>query len=154
MGSGKACEDCGTTDGALLYRSGKMAKCVDCQHFANLKNKKTGGGLSFDRAAFVAWKRESPDRRICVYCGLTPGELYELDIVNPRTKRRYETLGVDRIDNSRPYDLDNLAPCCPLCNQIKSQLLTYGEMMSLGPHVRAIWVARLDRSRQGVVAAL
>lgn len=130
----------------MLYRSGKMKKCHDCQNYANLATKKTGGGLNFSREEFVAWKRGSPQHRRCAYCGIDSARLYGLNLLNPSNKGRYEAIGIDRIDNNRPYNLDNLVACCPLCNQIKSQLLTYDEMIALGPQVRGIWDARTARS--------
>jgi hypothetical protein len=90
---------------------------------------------------------QSPERRRCVYCGIDSAQLYSLNVLNPRTKRRYEVIGVDRIDNDQPYDLANLVPCCPLCNQIKSQLLSYEEMRTVGSEVRRLWDARLTRIR-------
>ncbi len=120
-----------------------MKRCYDCQNYFNLSTKKTGGDVNFNRDEFVEWKRASADRRRCAYCGIDSEQLYTLDIVNPRNSRRYEVIGVDRIDNSEPYDLSNLVPCCPLCNQIKSQLLAYDEMISLGAQLRGLWDARL-----------
>ena len=35
----------------------------------------------------------------CFYCGVA-----------------IETIGLDRIDNSRGYEIDNVVPCCPICN--------------------------------------
>jgi 5-methylcytosine-specific restriction endonuclease McrA len=130
-----------------------MSRCHDCQHFANLTTKATGGGVEFTRQAFVEWKRVGPERRKCVYCGINGEELYELNIVNPRTKKRLEVIGVDRRDNQLAYRLDNLDPCCPLCNQIKSQLLTPSEMHALGPHLRKLWQARLVELRARAEAA-
>jgi len=40
----------------------------------------------------------------CYYCGKQP--------IN----------GIDRLDSSKGYGLDNCVPCCSLCNQIKSKL--------------------------------
>jgi 5-methylcytosine-specific restriction endonuclease McrA len=130
-----------------------MSRCHDGQHFANLATKATGGGVGFTRQAFVEWKRVGPERRKCVYCGINGEELYELNIVNPRTKKRLEVIGVDRRDNQLAYRLDNLDPCCPLCNQIKSQLLTPSEMHALGPHLRKLWQARLVELRARAEAA-
>lgn len=31
-----------------------------------------------------------------------------------------ETIGLDRIDSSKPYEDGNVEPCCPKCNQMKS----------------------------------
>jgi 5-methylcytosine-specific restriction endonuclease McrA len=120
-----------------------MTRCYDCQHYANLVKKATGGGVEFTRDEFVAWKREADSRRECIYCGLDGERLYALNVVNPRTKKRFEVIGVDRRDNALPYRLDNIDPCCPLCNQIKSQLLTTAEMEILGPRLREFWEARL-----------
>ena len=35
-----------------------------------------------------------------------------------------KTIGVDRINSSTGYDLDNLVPCCSRCNWMKSDLST------------------------------
>ena len=37
-------------------------------------------------------------------------------------------LGLDRKDNSRGYIIDNVVPCCRVCNDIKGKNLTYEEM--------------------------
>jgi hypothetical protein len=79
-----------------------MRLCIDCQHFDNLTKKVTGGGVLFTREEFLAWKRADPSRRVCVYCGLDASRLYALGLVNPRTKKRFEVIGVDRIDNEEP----------------------------------------------------
>lgn len=138
-----ACKDCGTEDSTLQYRSGKMERCYDCQNFENLKNKATGGGVLFSREDFVAWKRAEPSRRLCTYCGISAPQLFRLGIKNSRTKKVYESIGVDRRDNSRPYELSNLVPCCGPCNAIKSSILTDQEMSQLGPVLRQLWNARL-----------
>lgn len=39
----------------------------------------------------------------CVYCG---------DII--------ETIGLDRIDSAKGYELENIQPCCTFCNSMKS----------------------------------
>lgn len=121
-----------------------MPRCYDCQNFLNLTRKATGGGVQFTREDFLAWKvgRE----RACTYCGITADALYELAIVNPRNKRRYESIGVDRIDNSVPYSLENIIPCCGPCNAVRGGVLTHEEMRTLGSSLRQIWAARLAGS--------
>ena len=120
-----------------------MGLCIDCQHYMNLTKKQTGGGVYFTREEFLAWKRESAERRLCGYCGIGSDQLFDLNVLNPRNKKRFEVIGVDRIDNAKPYRLDNITPCCPLCNGIKSAVLTHEEMLELGPHLRQIWDRRL-----------
>lgn len=136
------CSDCKTTDPALLYASRKMPRCHDCQHYYNLKTKATGGGVEFTREQFLEWRRQ-PGHRACKYCQITSADLSRLAILNVRTKRPYEVIGVDRRDNAKPYALDNLVPCCAPCNGIKSGLLTESEMETLGPVLAGIWQARL-----------
>lgn len=52
----------------------------------------------------------------CYYCGKKPSEStdnYSAGVI------AYN--GLDRIDNSRGYTLDNVRPCCPMCNFIKNR---------------------------------
>lgn len=140
--SQKPCKDCLTTDPTLHYRSGKMPRCKDCQNYANLLSKTTGGGVTFSRHEFVEWKRGQD--RVCHYCGLAEMELVHLGVVNVRTKRIMETIGVDRVDNTRNYSLDNIVLCCGPCNAIKSSILSSEEMLLLGPHIQEVWIRRLN----------
>lgn len=119
-----------------------MPRCKDCQNYANLLTKSTGGGVTFGRGEFVEWKRAQ--RRRCHYCGLDEKDLVHLGVVNVRTKRVMETIGVDRLDNLRNYSLDNIVLCCGPCNAIKSSILSSEEMRLLGPHIREIWTRRLS----------
>lgn len=33
-----------------------------------------------------------------------------------------KTIGIDRIDNKKPYELNNCRPCCTICNKMKMNL--------------------------------
>lgn len=138
-----ACTDCGNDDPQLRYRSGKMPRCYDCQNYFNLSMKRTGGGVLFSRPEFVAWKRATPERRFCVYCGIDGPTLYSLGVVNVRNGRVYESIGVDRLDNTLPYSLDDIVPCCGVCNAIKGGILTFAEMKRLGSVLGELWSRRL-----------
>ncbi len=48
---------------------------------------------------------ESYWKKPCFYCG-----------------DKIETIGLDRIDNSKGYTLDNIVPCCKTCNNMKKDL--------------------------------
>ena len=52
----------------------------------------------------------------CIYCGDEP-----------------EQYGIDRVDNSRGYEPDNIVPCCLSCNKAKSK------------HTTEEWMARMER---------
>lgn len=59
-------------------------------------------GYSFDlsQSEFLAFWKKS-----CHYCG---------NIIN--------TIGLDRIDNSQGYSIENVVPCCTACNIMKHTL--------------------------------
>jgi 5-methylcytosine-specific restriction endonuclease McrA len=120
-----------------------MTRCYDCQNYLNLTTKKTGGGVHFTREEFVAWKRGNVQNRRCAYCGIDSQRLYALRIVNVRTKRSDESIGVDRRDNELPYDLANLVSCCGPCNAIKGSILSDSEMRETGAVLTRLWQARL-----------
>jgi hypothetical protein len=49
-----------------------------------------------------------------------------------------ETIGLDRICSSKPYQLDNIEPCCATCNRIKSDMTTedlYKHLEKIRKHV-------------------
>jgi 5-methylcytosine-specific restriction endonuclease McrA len=131
-----------------------MTRCYDCQNYLNLTTKRTGGGVQFSREQFITWKRSSPERRKCSYCGIDSAGLQKLGAVNVRTKRPYESIGVDRLDNSKPYTLDNIVPCCGACNAIKGSILTDAEMREVGKVLAKLWTARVtaEHARSHVIA--
>jgi len=55
------------------------------------------------------------------------------------------TISLDRLDNARGYEPDNVVPCCALCNYARRDQFTPDEMRRyVGPAIRAI---RLERGR-------
>lgn len=54
----------------------------------------------------------------CFYCGCEPTQ--ERDM--PRCNGVYTYNGIDRIDNSKGYTIDNVVPCCSLCNWQKKDM--------------------------------
>jgi hypothetical protein len=59
----------------------------------------------------------------CHYCKFTPHE---------------NGTWLDRVDSAGHYTLDNVVPCCGLCNVIKGNQFTEEEMLLLGPVVSQI----------------
>lgn len=55
-------------------------------------------------------------QRKCFYCGLDPENLCNKKYGNFRYS------GIDRIDSSKGYTLDNVVPCCYTCNKAKGKL--------------------------------
>ncbi len=78
--------------------------------FKNAKNEATyvGHSWTLTEAQYVAFASLP-----CHYC-----------------KRIFFTIGsgLDRKDNSKGYEFDNVLPCCKTCNSMKSNILTVEEM--------------------------
>lgn len=66
----------------------------------------------------------------CHYCGSPPQNKIRRPRVYGRAVFRYQ--GIDRKDNARGYTTDNVVPCCGRCNWLKSDILSYEEMLIVG----------------------
>lgn len=51
----------------------------------------------------------------CHYCGIKPSQVISRD-------GDYVYNGVDRIDSSKGYTMDNVVPCCGVCNKMKMDM--------------------------------
>ncbi len=63
----------------------------------------------------------------CAYCGIPPSN--NLQRQDSHQKLKYN--GLDRINPKHGYYLKNVVACCFDCNQLKSNKLTYDEMMAI-----------------------
>jgi 5-methylcytosine-specific restriction endonuclease McrA len=78
----------------------------------------------------------------CTYCERQinwPSHGPQKLIENKEIRRAYY---LDRKDNKRGYNLDNLCVCCSFCNMIKKDWLTYEEMLLLGKGLKEIRLKR------------
>ncbi|GAH12301.1 unnamed protein product [marine sediment metagenome] len=90
------------------------------------------------RDEFVKWY--SKQKRECHYCGIPEEILIQL----PEFQRgkSYQRLEIDRMDNLKSYQLDNITLACPMCNVIKNKLLNVEEMEEIGQkYIKPKWMA-------------
>lgn len=80
------------------YRKGKKGRAVGLICHYNFADKQRGFDTSNNITA--EWIVENIFTSKCVYCG----------------REEWETLGADRIDNSKPHTPDNVVCCCGICN--------------------------------------
>jgi hypothetical protein len=118
----KLCKDCGKPTGCI---SNKRQRCVDClvikrkqtqrdnklkyqyhkqpkSRYASYKRGAEARGLSFDLTLeefAKLWNKP------CTYCA-----------------EPVEGIGIDRIDNSKGYTIDNTCSCCTICNMMKHKM--------------------------------
>ena len=129
-----------------------MKKCKDCQRFYNVsvnskKERKHGRNpeLKFTEEEFLAWLRSQ--NRSCHFCGISEPEL-EAQGIKSSIGLTVAALGIDRLDNSSDYTIDNIALCCYACNKAKGNVFTTEEMRILGPAIAKVWALR-GASRPG-----
>jgi hypothetical protein len=75
--------------------------------------------------AQAAWLSKQP----CFYCGKAPSQL----------RKRHVYSGIDRIDNTKGYQVDNVVPCCRDCNFAK-KAMTFDQFKDWVTAVYLHWV--------------
>jgi hypothetical protein len=78
--------------------------------FINYKNNARRKSLSF---SLTKDQFRALTQHCCNYCGSPP-----LNVVSTPSGN-YTYSGLDRVDNSQGYELDNVAPCCKMCQYAK-----------------------------------
>lgn len=64
----------------------------------------------------------------CHYCGAAPGNVFNYAWSDKKSSKKaideakYCYNGLDRIDSSKPHDMDNVVPCCRYCNFAKGKM--------------------------------
>jgi hypothetical protein len=119
--------DCGlekfVSSGQLNY--GTTTRCKFCAVH------KLPFGESARRTVLQSYKDEAAERNLswsltdsffdeitkrdCFYCGLPPSNYRK----SSDSFGGFTFSGIDRVDNSRGYELDNVVPCCRRCNRAK-----------------------------------
>ena len=57
-------------------------------------------------------------KKDCHYCGAKPNNI----AIGKGCNGDYIYNGIDRIDNNKGYTIDNIVPCCKICNYAKRKL--------------------------------
>lgn len=65
----------------------------------------------------------------CIYCNIIPQQISRPG--GERNTGNFLYNGIDRINNSKGYILENCVPCCGICNSIKGKYLTQDDMFTL-----------------------
>ncbi len=85
-------------------------KCKNVFKVSENRAKRLGHTWSLSPDEYASLRDES-----CTYCGSIP------------EANKYG-VGLDRLDNSKGYEPDNVVPCCGPCNKIRGDRLTPEEM--------------------------
>lgn len=99
----------------------------------NAEERKHKFNLTYDE--FISLVKQD-----CFYCGEKPRPA-SLDLLKKRGNTKEPTFyynGIDRIDPSGDYDLENCVPCCPRCNYMKhtsTQQDFYSQIVKIYNHL-------------------
>lgn len=86
--------------------------------FHGIKSRKNPCSFTLDQ--FADWWFNTPD--FCIYCRR------HLEILS---ESAWDSLSIDRKDNARHYDLDNIAKACLRCNAAKSSFFTFEQFKEI-----------------------
>jgi len=82
---------------------------------------------------FIKWYNSQ--KQVCYYCGRTLEEIKQDTEETERNKKC--RLTIERTDNNKGYQLDNIVLACNRCNIIKSNYFTKKEMIEIGKIIRS-----------------
>lgn len=126
----------------IKVRGNAIKKRVGCHAYScSFSYKKRKGGkymdienLSYIKRKFGVYQRRAKRSNLefklsleefsflikqnCTYCGAEP----RMDKEKSTLFGHFKWNGIDRIDSSQGYFLDNVTPCCSTCNNAKSNL--------------------------------
>jgi hypothetical protein len=132
--------ECQCICGKKVYRNSSHLKTTThpscgCQR---LIKHKLPNNLSLKRKVLLSYKEAANRRSIefllteeqflsyifeaCYWCGMSPSNRTTTTVRPGRRVYKLVYNGIDRIDNSKGYTMDNCVTCCKICNKSKSDL--------------------------------
>jgi len=122
--------DCGKQITTSLIRA-KSCGCLQRDNLAERSRKELGWASkramwnyyrTNAKARDYSWELEYDQflkliQMPCEYCGVEPSDLFETPDGDKCVKS-----GIDRVNNVIGYHIDNVVPCCKICNRAKGTL--------------------------------
>jgi len=108
-------KSCGCYNGRDEESASSNHLYAQYRYGANRRNRKLK--FSLNRKEFY-----SITQKECFYCGAPPSQVQK---AHPNFKYN----GIDRVDDSKGYTLDNCVPCCSVCNFMKKKM-SQGEFLA------------------------
>ena len=121
-------------------RTGKTQSC-GCLQIENYENSKLESGIANRNRVWRQYKNnaklkglefsiliedfEEASQQLCFYCGDPPTKEQK----DKSSNGGFVYNGIDRIDNSKGYTLDNVVSCCWNCNRMKGNM-TFEEFIN------------------------
>lgn len=128
VGSSRLCQKClskkgsDATKGAIAHNRLPDGQAAFNSLFMSYKrNAEKHRGINFSLSKDEFKELTSLE---CVYCGAAPSTYRAPESLRWKGKNSgfYIYNGIDRIDSSKGYETNNVVPCCPTCNYMKSDM--------------------------------
>lgn len=123
--------DCGSLKKVFgcNLRDGKTKSCGCLWRYCGVKsirNRVLCGYKDGARTRNLSWCLSDKDfdfltSQNCYYCGIAPSSI-RTNNGNGKTKFSFVYNGIDRLDNTKGYEIDNSVSCCKICNKAKDVL--------------------------------
>ena len=98
-------------------------------------NRKRGFENTMTLDEFTQWFQDTPQE--CAYCQIPPENLKDVDYISSQYKG---SLTIDRKDNDKGYQINNIVLACSACNMIKSNILSYDDMKEIAlKYIKPKW---------------
>lgn len=92
--------------------------------------KKRGIPVNILAIDFIEWY-ENQDKK-CYYCGVKEDELFRIIPLLKGRLKQIKRLTIDRMENNKGYEKENMCLACSLCNTIKTNIFSSEEMLLIG----------------------
>jgi hypothetical protein len=131
---------CGCLQKEIAAKTGKNNRQYDpiVSSARNIwRNVYSDGNIDFDTFYCISQKP-------CHYCGDLPYRIYNIGNSKTKAGKRSDMQkekgnfiynGLDRLDNTKPHNIDNVVPCCSKCNSAKMEM-SFDEFIF---HIEKIW---------------
>lgn len=120
--SGQSCTKCSN----IQNREYKLLNATDSQIGINFSNYKSRSKIK--KWNFNLTREQFKDLVLknCYYCNQEPNQFRQDRCKNKRARdSAFLMNGIDRLDSSIGYEIDNCVPCCEDCNKAKRNLSEY-----------------------------
>lgn len=74
----------------------------------------------------------------CAYCSIPPSNFKRARKGKLHAGKIFKYNGLDRKDSSKGYTEDNVVTCCAKCNQIKTNILSFKEMIAVAKTLKKL----------------
>jgi hypothetical protein len=135
------CEcECGNTTyrTATQLRATAFPRCINCLHKTNRGRTRSKPGETGFNSLYSSYRGAARNRgfifdltkeifreltqQSCHYCGASPSKCQYGSYGFTKDYGSYVYNGIDRVDSTKGYTLENSVPCCHMCNMMKHKL--------------------------------